>query len=71
MVKIVIKSESGQNPDAYKTALTALLYPAVVAYHESRGLIYVAESHAEATVSRLAEAGVPIEILKGLTLAVR
>jgi hypothetical protein len=64
MTKIVFKSEPGQNADVYKTALAALLYPAVFAYHESRGVIYVAESHLEATVSRLEEAGVPIEVLK-------
>ncbi len=64
MIKIVLKSEAGRNAEVCKTALTALLYPAVVAYHESRGLLYVAESHMEATLSRLDEAGVATEVSK-------
>ncbi len=64
MTKIVLKSESGQEAEACRTALAALLYPTILAYHESRALIYVADPKAEVTLSRLIEAGIPVEVTK-------
>jgi hypothetical protein len=64
MTKIVLKSESGYEAEACKKALTALLYPTILAYHESRGMIYVADPTADDTVSRLMEAGVAVEVIK-------
>ena len=64
MTKIVLKSESGQEAEACRMALTALLHPTILAYHETRGLIYVADQTADFTLSRLVEAGVPAEMMK-------
>jgi hypothetical protein len=64
MTKIVLNSESGREAEACRTALTALLHPTVLAYHETRGLIYVDDRVADVTVSRLIEAGVPAEVTK-------
>jgi hypothetical protein len=64
MTKIVLKSESGQEAQACRTALTALLHPTILAYHETRGLIYVADRVADITVSRLMEAGITAEAIK-------
>jgi hypothetical protein len=65
MTKIVLKSEAAASVfQVLKTPLSVLLYPTVIAYAESEGTIYVADPYVEVTVSRLAEAGVPIEVVK-------
>lgn len=64
MTKIFLKSESAPVFDILKTPLGVLFYPAIVAYHESKSTIYVAEPYAEVAVSRLTEAGIPIDVVK-------
>ncbi len=65
MIKIVLKSEAAVTVfQVLKTPLSVLLYPTVIAYAESKAAIYVADPHADLTVSRLAEAGVTMEIVK-------
>lgn len=65
MTKIVI-SPTAAAPifEVLKTPLSVLLHPTIVAYHESRGAIYVADPYGDLTVNRLTEAGVPFEIVK-------
>jgi hypothetical protein len=66
MTKIVLKSDSAAPVfEVLRTPLGVLLYPTVIAYHESEAAIYVADPYADLTVSRLADAGVPIEVVKG------
>jgi hypothetical protein len=65
VTKIVLKSEAAVPVfQVLKTPLSVLLYPTVIAYAESEAAIYVADPYADVTVSRLAEAGVPIEVVK-------
>jgi hypothetical protein len=40
MTKIVLKSEAAPIFDFLRTPLRVLFHPAILAYHESRGLIY-------------------------------
>jgi len=40
------------------------LYPPVIGYDESEAAIYMAHRYADLTISRLTEAGVPIEVVK-------
>ena len=64
MTKIVLKSEASRVFDVLKTPLNVLLYPSVIAYQESKSEIYLAEPYADLAVTRLSEAGVPIEVVK-------
>jgi hypothetical protein len=65
MTKIVLSSETAAPVfEVLKTPLSVLLHPTIVAYHESQGVIYVADSYAELTTSRLTEAGIPIEVVR-------
>ena len=65
MTKIVLSSEAAAPMfEVLRTPLRVLLHPALVAYHESQGTIYVADPCADLTVNRLTEAGVAIEIVK-------
>jgi hypothetical protein len=63
MTKILLKSESVRVFDLLRTPLSVLFHPHVIAYHESRNLIYVADPYGALTVSRLTEAGVALEVL--------
>ncbi len=65
MTKIVV-SPTAAAPvfEVLKTPLSVLLHPTIVAFHESRGALYVADLYADLTVNRLTEAGVAIEIVK-------
>jgi hypothetical protein len=56
MTKIVVKSDATAVFEVLKTATGVLLYPTVIAFHESRGLIYVNDQYAEAVISRLKKA---------------
>jgi hypothetical protein len=64
MTKIVLKSEAAPVFEILKTHLGVLLHPGVIAYRESESTIYMADSHADLAVTRLTEAGVPIEVVK-------
>ena len=65
MTKILLSSEAAAPIfEVLKTPLSVLLHPTIVAFHISRGLIYVADSYADLTTSRLTEAGIPIEVVK-------
>ncbi len=65
MTKIILKSEAAASMfEVLKTPLSVLLHPTIVAYHESRGAIYVADPYADLTVNRLTEAGIIMEIVK-------
>jgi hypothetical protein len=65
MTKIVLSSEAAAPIfEMLKTPLSVLLHPTVVAFHESQGAIYVADSYADLATSRLTEAGIPIEVVK-------
>ena len=65
MTKIILASEAAASVfQVLKTPLSVLLYPTVIAYHESAGTIYVADPYAEIALSRLTEAGFPIEVVK-------
>jgi hypothetical protein len=63
MTKIVVKSDATAVFEVLKTATGVLLYPTVIAFHESRGLIYVNDQYAEAVISRLKKADPPASIL--------
>ena len=64
MTKIILKSEAAPVFNIFKTPLSILLHPAIVAYHESRGVIYVTDPYAETAISHLTEAGVALEVTK-------
>jgi hypothetical protein len=64
MTKIVLKSEAAPLFEVFKTPLSILLYPAVVAYHESQSAIYVADPYADLAVGRLTEGGLSIDVVK-------
>ena len=65
MIKIILKSEADRVFQFLRTPLAVLLHPTILAYDESHSAIYVADPYADVTVSRLTEAGMPIEVLKG------
>ena len=48
----------------FRTLLTVLLHPAIVAFHESRSAIDVADPYGDLGVTGFAEAGVPNEVVK-------
>jgi hypothetical protein len=62
MTKIALKAEAAAVFEILKTAMGVLLFPAVVAFHESRGLIYVDDRYAEAVISRLKAAHAPASL---------
>jgi hypothetical protein len=64
MTKIVLKSEAAPVFDMLRTPLSVLLHPTIIAFHESERAIYIAEPYADLAVTRLTEAGVPIEVVK-------
>jgi hypothetical protein len=65
MTKLVLSSEAAAPVfEMLKTPLSVLLHPTIVAFHESQGMLYVADSYAEVTTSRLTEAGIFIEVVK-------
>jgi hypothetical protein len=64
MTKIILKSEAAPVFQFLRTPLAVLLHPTVLAYDESHSAIYIADPYADATVSRLTEAGMPIEVTK-------
>jgi hypothetical protein len=63
MTRIVLKSDAAAVFEILKTAMGVLLYPTVIAFHESRGLIYVNDHCAEAVISRLKKADAPASLL--------
>ena len=64
MTKIVLKSEASSVFGVFRTLLTVLLHPAIVAFHESRSAIDVADPYRDLGVTGFAEAGVPNEVVK-------
>ena len=50
--------------EIFNSPLRRLLHPAIVAYHQSQGVIYIADSYSETAVSGLARAGIPIEVVR-------
>ena len=64
MTKFVVKSEWAQVFDILRTPLGVLFYPAIIAYHESKRILYIADPYAEATISRLTEAGFPTDVVR-------
>ncbi len=64
MTKIILKSEAAPVFQFLRTPLAVLLHPTVLAYDESHSAIYIADPYVDVTVSRLTEAGMPIEVVK-------
>ena len=64
MTKIVLKSEAAPVFDVFKTPLSVLLYPAVIAYRESQRELYVADLYADLAANHLTEAGLAVEVVK-------
>ena len=63
MTKIVLKSDAAALFEILKTSMGVLLCPTVIAFHESRRLIYVNDQYAEVVVSRLKKADAPASLL--------
>ena len=58
MIEIIVKPKSARKAVACGKALAAVLYPTVVAGHESQGASYVSETEATATLPCLVATGV-------------
>jgi len=63
MTKIILgKSDAATVFEILKTPASVLLHPTVIAFHESRGLIYVADAYADAILSHLKETRAPASV---------
>jgi hypothetical protein len=63
MTKILLNPEASLVFKMLKSPLGVLLHPGVLAHHESKGAIYIADTYADVMANRLTEAGLTIEVV--------
>ena len=59
MTKIFLGISATAVFEMLKTPFGLLLHPTVIAFHESRGLVYVRDQYADDIIGHLEEAGIP------------
>ena len=63
MTKVVVNAGCPA-ADIFRKALAVLPRPAITAYRESKGVIYLVDNRADAAVSSLRECGIPVEVVR-------
>jgi hypothetical protein len=64
MTKIFLGISATAVFEMLKTPFGLLLHPTVIAFHESRGLIYVHDQYADSIVEHLKGVGIPASLLQ-------